>query len=99
MDLEQLKLVLETVERMGGDAKEVAIAWAFAVHVIPALCWFFGVLIAIKFAVQGVLLAISNLTATRRIASHLGISVYGDWAESDTANVLRTIDRLKDSGG
>ena len=39
MDIEQLKLILELVKGVSGDAQTVAIAWILVSHVLPYIFW------------------------------------------------------------
>ena len=47
MDIEQLKLILETVRGVSGDAQIVAVCWILIDKLLPAICWMavFGVLV------------------------------------------------------
>lgn len=51
MDLEELKLVLDTIQSMGGDAKEFGIWWVLASFipdvVSSVLLFIFGVLVVL----------------------------------------------------
>ena len=39
MDIEQLKLILETVRGISGDAQLVAVCWIIIDKLLPMLCW------------------------------------------------------------
>ena len=39
MDIEQLKLILETVQGISGNAQTVAIVWIFISQLLPMICW------------------------------------------------------------
>lgn len=44
MDIEQLKLILETVQAVSGQAQSVAIWWVVISQALPAVLWFiFGI--------------------------------------------------------
>jgi len=97
MDLEQLKIILETIEAVGGDARSFGL-WYLGLTIgqmvlSNVLVFSFG---------TGVLLLGRNLVRNissielRRVATELGVVVQGDWGGSDTNHVLDKIRRLKE---
>ena len=58
MDIEQLKLIMETVSSVSGDAAAIAISYIVLVNVLPFICWMSFLCLLYKFGVA----LISNLT-------------------------------------
>ena len=99
MDIEQLKLILETVESMGGDAKEFGIWWMVC-DTLPGLI--VGVVAAIGCAwiVSLTYRLIKSLNESERgiirIADELGFSVKrgSEWSESCTQKMVNAVKKL-----
>ena len=101
MDIEQLKLILETIELLGGDTKEFAI-WYLVSRLVPnVLLFIFGVVTVIasykllQKVCTGVIITNTIESAAWKIAKELDIRVVICWTKTDTELVLEEIRRLK----
>jgi hypothetical protein len=95
MDLEQLKLVLEAVNSVGGEAKEFGFWW-LACSVIPSVLWFtFGVA-ALILATRAIHESVRAYSAAREMADALGHDWMGFWESSDTIKCVRKIRELRE---
>ena len=93
MDLEQLKLILDTIQSMGGDAKEFGMWWLACSLIRPLLLFAFGV--GAVTAARAVLLSmVRSANVSHEVARKVGCPVLGMWSRSDTRNVLDRIDGL-----
>lgn len=97
MDLEQLKLVLETIQSMGGDAKEFGIWW-LACSVIPNVLLFVFGIVTVWAAMKTIRHITNLMNASYKIAESLGIYVLGTWTGMDTKELLQKVQELKDKG-
>lgn len=88
--MEELKLILQTISDLGGDAK-----WLFIVYIVKDLfvyfagfgCLFFAVFTLSKI-IQGF---IKSLSVVGRIKTKMGIS--GELYQRDVLNILQTLDK------
>lgn len=75
MDIEQLKLILTTVGKLGTDSKEAFFWWVFAKEVFPylvGLIWACGLGVLVRFIV----VKISNASEMQQLKNHFGFSDY-----------------------
>lgn len=98
MNLEELKLILDTVNGLGGTAAEV-VMWYFALLILQYLVIAVGILIAIPLlgATIAKLIGIidgSSEASMARWASQLGILTYGSLTHSERAATVRRINGL-----
>ncbi len=93
MNLEELKLVLDTIQSMGGDAKEFGIWWLVCSRLPAVLCFVFGVLTV--FIVRTMVLwLIRAMNVSYRIADEVGELVVGGWNLSDEQRVISRVRAL-----
>ena len=95
MDIEQLRLILETVQAAGEGAKVIAILYLVSTLVQPVLTS--GVLVLAIVAVTRIVRHVSGMmNASWLVAERLKYDVAGCWGSSDTTEVLRRIKELQD---
>ena len=100
MDLEQLKMILDTIEAVGGDAKEFGF-WYIALHYGTRI--FGGVLfflfgLSVVFAVRYIVYIVGYADLWR-VADAAGVKIVGGtWGHEDTKKLIQTIRELKDAG-
>jgi hypothetical protein len=94
MDLEQLKLVLEAINSVGGEAKEFGLWW-LAARTIPAVLWFTFGMTAVVVITRTINHGIRTSFGAYTIAEEVGHRVFMDWDARDTQSVLEEIRRLK----
>ncbi len=97
MDIEQLKLILETVESLGGDTKEFAI-WYLASRLVPnVLLFLFG--LAVILMLKRVIFKMCNMEEgrgsldCRTIAIALGVEFHPPW---DSIEMKKVMDKIKE---
>lgn len=98
MDIEQLRMILDTIETMGGDAQEFGIWYLIcgaAPRVVASVLLFaFG--IACLWMAGRVIVHIANLSNVGyRVAEALDITIYNSWTEHNSQEVLAKIKRLQ----
>ena len=95
MDIEQLKLILETIQDMGGDAKEFGI-WYLICQTIPdILAFLFG--IACLRCLYLIVRHISrSVIASYDMLRALNIDVPNHWRIENTEEAVRCIKELQD---
>lgn len=98
MDLEKLRMILETIEAVGGDAREFGL-WYIGLTMgqlflanVMSLAMGVGVLLTIRHIVRVVI-----SSPLRQISAALGIPVVGTWDHTDTNKIIDDIGRLKSS--
>lgn len=94
MDIEQLRLVLETVSAVGGDAKSVAIWWLVGslAHSAMSLAGF----CAFVYGSYHLLRPLThNAIGLREIGAAAGHNCHGDWWPCDTRATVDCINDLK----
>jgi hypothetical protein len=94
MDLEQLKLILETISTMGGDAKEFGIWWLIATtlpSLIVNLLWCGFCILVLALAYRTIQHLIRVSAAANKVAEAIGKPVMGTWDHTDEARVLNHI--------
>jgi len=98
MDVEQLKMVLETIQNMGGDAKDFGMIWLISQAIPPILIHGFWALFAIITAINLFKFTknvIEIFSVGRKIANALDITIDGEWNKNDTNRVINKIFKLK----
>jgi len=99
MDIDQLKMILETIAGMEGDARQFTIAYLACTTVSSlingALLFAFGV-VAIRCISRSIANVSYSANVSNQIARVLGISINGVWQPSDEKEVLDEIHRLQE---
>ncbi len=99
MDIDHLKMILETIESVGGDTKDVVV-WYFALfygaQILKYVLWFSFGLSVLLVAKRGILAVAYLDTTVYKIAEQLGYHRYGEWKERDTITVMKRITELQD---
>jgi hypothetical protein len=90
MDLEQLKLVLEAINSVGGEAKEFGFWW-LAARTIPSFLWFTFAMTAVIAITRTINHGIRTSYGAYEIADEVGHRVHGDWDTRDTLAVIHAI--------
>lgn len=91
MDVEQLRLVLETIEHVGGDAKEFGVYFILASvlpDVVSSVLTFTGVLGALWLISKTVRTLVCRSLAASKAAELIGLenlAADDDWTRSDYA--------------
>jgi len=93
MDIEQLKLVIETVKSVSGDAQSVAIAWLLLDKLLPVIAWLIAGFGVFKLATR-LLLNLNSYKDMCDIRDMLGIGVPGHITERERSEVLAKIKDL-----
>jgi hypothetical protein len=93
MDIEQLKLILETLRTMGEAGKDAFIWWILLDKALPVLAWLltFCGLIWLVLRIVG---AISSDSHMARLRDDLGVGRPGELINSEVAEVRRRISEL-----
>jgi len=96
MDLEQLKLILDTIQTMGGDAKEFGVWWiigSFIPDVLTSILTFiFGIVCVLS--IKKILTYFYLSSGIMKVGQVLNIiPEYHEWHIQDTNKV---IDRVKE---
>jgi len=93
MNIENLKMILETIESMGGDAKEFGI-WFLIVNLIPNILLFTGIMLALYMVKSVIYRLIATVHASNKIAEKLGFRIVGTWTLIEEDTVLNRIREL-----
>ena len=99
MDLEQLKLILETIQSVGGDTKDVFVwylVFCYGSEVLVSVLTFVAVVFAIHYVRKIVLSIVSMCSVASEVAAELDYRATGDWFHSDTRAVIALIRGLKE---
>lgn len=93
MDIEQLKLILETVNGVSGDAQVVAILWLVFDKLLPIIAWV-GVFYMLCVKVANPLInAVFDESAIKRFRDELGTGSSGALIQPER---IRTINKIND---
>lgn len=92
MDIEQLKLILETVNAVGGDAKSVFFWW-LATHLAQSAMVLAGFCSLVYVAYRLIRPLTHDAIALREIGRAAGYDCRGEWLAFDTR---QTVDRIND---
>ncbi len=99
MDLEQLKLILETIQSMGGDAKEFGIWWLVCTQapgmLSSVLLFVFGVISA-RWLYLAITAGVRAMNVSWEIATMLDLHPGAYWNTDDTKAVRQRIHRLQE---
>lgn len=90
MDLEQLKLVLEAINSVGGEAKEFGFWW-LAAKTIPAFLWFAFGMTAVIVITRTINHGVRASCGAYDIAQEVGHQVHCYWDHGDTVSVIEAI--------
>lgn len=93
MDIEQLKLVIETVKSVSGDAQTVAIVWLLLDKLLPVIAWLVVGVGAFKL-LSRLILNINSHKDMCDIRDMLGIGVPGHLMDCERSKVLAKIREL-----
>ena len=93
MDIEQLKLVIETVKSVSGDAQAVAIWWLVLDKLLPVIAWLIVGCGAFKL-LSRLILNINSHKDMCDIRDMLGIGISGPLMEVERKQVLAKIREL-----
>ena len=97
MDIENLKLILETVNGVSGDVQTVAILWIVVDKIIPAACWMTGVLVLIYKAPAAFNAICGEREFFKYCRGELGLGDDGELYDYQKARVKKTIlDMIKE---
>lgn len=97
MDIEQLKLVLEAIGNVGGEAKEFGIWWLICRTIPSVLTFVFGVVFVV-LASRRIREGVASWSAAFAIGREVGHVPYV-WDEQDTGIVVSKIRQLKQEKG
>jgi hypothetical protein len=93
MDIEQLKLVLETVKAVSGDTATVAIIWITVQSILPFIIWVLGLTLTYKAVVKFV--GKSQYTEDiKLLRDSLGIGIPGAINPSEYSKTLCKLHEL-----
>lgn len=95
MDIEQLKLILETVNAAGEGAKTIAILY-LAISVIPSLLKTLALIVCAVVLSKMIQNIASLVNVGHRVAEALGVEVTGCWITDDSIKVLARCRELVD---
>lgn len=98
MDLEQLKLFVEAIEGIGGDAFTFGMWWLAVQCLSPSLWFAFGVLF-IYWITRLAYKSFALSYGCSRIAHAIGHKVYGDFDNTDADACIQLIESLKAGSG
>jgi len=90
MDLEQLKLVLEAISSVGGEAKEFGFWW-LAARTIPSFLWFAFGMTAVIVITRTINHGLRASSGAYDIAAEVGHRVHCYWDHGDTVSVIEAI--------
>jgi hypothetical protein len=93
MDIEQLKLVIETVKSVSGDAQTVAITWLLLDKLLPVIAWLIAGFGAFKLTAR-LLLNFNSHKDMCDIRDMLGIGVPGHLMDCERNKILAKIREL-----
>lgn len=95
MDLEQLRVTLDAIQAVGGDAKSVILWWLLGNFATQAIGWL--ILAGSLFAAYRIAMALirSNCGA-HAMADELGHQVKWGWGKCDTDDCVASIRRLQE---
>lgn len=97
MDIEQLKLIIESVGVISADARDVAIVWVIADKVLPAIVWLVSIP-AVVFAFKSCArIFISNSIDTpdgRTLRDELGVGCSGYVNQQEADMTIREAIRV-----
>ena len=96
MDIEQLKLILETVSGVSGDAQVIAVAWLLLDKVLPVAGWLaFGY--GIYRLVSRIIPVFMDDAELCRLRDKLGIGSPGYMYESERRKLFKRLNELVDA--
>lgn len=100
MDIDQLKLVLDTVSQMGGDAKDFGM-WYLAAIAIPkmmsTLTIFTGLMLAVRWVYKAIMYCIHTNNGYTDIASMVCVPIPNCWGSSELKTLRARIQKLVDA--
>lgn len=93
MDIEQLKIVIDAIKSVSGDAQTLAIWWIIIDKLIPIFAWLivaFGLYRILSMTIQN----IGYSRYLRQIRDMLGVGTRGPIIEREAEEILHQISKL-----
>jgi hypothetical protein len=98
MSIEELKLILSTINQVSSDASTAAIVWLvmhYGIQLIEALCWFGGAVLACWFIGKGIVNANRWADLGRQVSRAYGARGDDYLYESDFVAIDKAIAAAK----
>lgn len=97
MNIEELKLILDTVRGVSGDIQVFAIWWLLLTELVPPLAWLTGFWMVFRWLhrwVEALNTESLNEQVLKELRDHLGIGSCGDLSARERQAILATVRRL-----